>query len=240
MAAAMKLTDYLAGMASAMTAAELEAAIQAPFANPFLGPAWSRISKAIVEAGARICAAHENGRFVPTFGPRRQLAVCGEVFKVGRGGNSTGVRYAWHYAKEWAVAVIVRNGLTQRAAHGVWDWWSEYPHRCLPIIADALAGKMPDPEMGKLIRHDPTPGGRPINYSVERNNADVHDHRANQPCACGGTLFDWGAGHSAGFDFINWHCNACPDVFTEYVTKDRLYEIRHAKPPALSNHNTGG
>lgn len=224
----MKLTDYLDGMRAATTAKELEAAIQAPFKHSFRGRTWSTICKVRIEAGNRICEAHPHGDYVPRFGPGRVLTVRGESYKVGRGQNSTGVRYVWHSAGEWAKDVLKHAGLSTRAAHRIWEGWSDYPHRCLPIVEAALAGKIPDPRLNRLIRHKRTGYGSPIRYTVEQNDADESDRRATRPCKCGGTLFDWGAGHSEGFEFINWHCNACPDVFTEYMTRDRLYALRQS------------
>lgn len=224
----MILREYLDGMRAATTAAELEAAIQAPFKHPFCGRTWTTICKVRIEAGQRICAAHPHGHLVPRLGERRRLTVCGETYRVGYGGNGTGERYVRHAAGEWAKGLLVRAGLSQQAAHAIWDEWSDYPHRCLDTIEAALAGKLPDPELNVLIRHRVN-GGHPIRLTVEQNEADKLDRRASRPCPCGGTLFDWGGGHSAGFEFINWHCNACPDVFTEYMTWERFAELRQPR-----------
>lgn len=222
----MKLTEYLDGMERAATAAELEAAIQVPFKHAYSGPTWTRICRVRIRKGVEICDAHPLGRFIPRSGPRRALSLCGELYRVACGQNGPGVRYAWHSAGEWAMALLRREGFSVRAAHRVWDGgWNDYPHRCLTIVADALAGRIPDPRLNVLRRHR---GVSPINYTVEQNDADEGDRRATRPCKCGGTLFDWGAGWSEGFDFINWHCNACPDVFTEYMTRERLYALRNA------------
>lgn len=233
----MKLSDYLNGMRASTTAEELEAAIQANFKHSFRGRTWSQICKVRETCGDAICRAHPNGRYVPYFGAGRKLTVCEEVYRVGRGGNSTGVRYAWYDAKMWAVDVLKRNGLSQRAAHSIWDNWSSYPHRCLTTVEEALAGGLSDPQLDTLIQHERTDYGKPINYTVERNEADEWDYRASLPCSCGGTLFDWGAGHSDGFDFINWHCNACPDVFTEYLSPGRILEIRNVRRAALKQES---
>lgn len=222
----MKLAEYLDGMRAATTAEELEAAVRADFKHSFRGRTWSQICKVREEVGYRIVAAHPNGRYVPRFGTGRKLEVCERTFKVGRGQNSTGVRYCWHYAGEFVKGVLREEGFSLRAASRIWDNWGDYPHRCLPIVAKALAGEIPDPELGVLIRHKRTSYGKPINYSVEKNDADKWDRRASRPCECGGTLFDWGAGHSEGFDYVNWHCCACPDVFTEYMTHDQLCSLR--------------
>lgn len=223
----MKLTEYLDGMRAAATAEELEAAIQAPFKHSYRGRIWSQICEVRIAEGERICAAHPLGRFVPRYGPRRQLTVCGETYRVGRGGNSTGVRYCWHAAGQWVMEILRREGFSVRAAHRLWDGWSGYPHRALKIVEEALAGKIPDPELNVLRPHGRTSGG-PIRYSVEANEADQHDRRASRPCPCGGTLFDWGGGWSEGFDFINWHCIACPEIYTEYMTREQFYSLRQS------------
>ncbi len=223
----MTLQDYLDGMRNAATADELEAAIRADFKHSYRGRTWAQICRVRVEAGARICASHPLGRYVPSFGPGRSLSCCGETYRVARGGNSTGIRYAWHDAKAWANEVLMRNGFGIRAANRIWDHWSDYPHRCLAIVQAALGGEIPDPELNVLIRHARSDAARPINYSVEQNDRDTFDRRATRPCpSCGGTLFDWGADHSEGFYFVNWHCNVCPDVFTEYMSGTDLAALR--------------
>ena len=228
----MKLAEYLDGINSAETAEALEAAIQAPFKHAFTGPTWSRICKARIARGNVICAASPHARFVPTFDARRKLTVCGETYKVGRGGNSTGVRYAWCSAEHFAVDVLKRNGLSQRAAHAILGEWSTYPHRCLATVEDALAGKMADPVMDTLVlSHQYTP----TQYTVEQNEADDGDRRATEPCpACGKTLFDWGAGFGSGFTFVNWHCNGCGNVYCEHVTPARFAAIRRPRAAGAS------
>lgn len=224
--------ELLAGIDAAQTADELETAIQSRHDHPFIGPKWARISKARIAAGERLCATHPNGRYIPKWGKGRSIEVCGETYRVGRGGNSTGVRYCWHAAKMWAVDVLKRSGLSQRAAYAIWDKAFDYPHRAIGIVTAALAGEYPDPAMNLLIKHKRESWSKPINYSVEKNQADKYDRRATKPCpSCGGTMFDWGSGHDAGFDYINWHCCGCPDVFTEYMTQEELYALRRANRP---------
>lgn len=225
--AQIRLSDYLDGISAATTANELEAAIQVPYEHSYRGRTWSRICKVRIASGQRICAAHPLGFYAPHFGQRRQLSVCKETYRVGRGQNSTGVRYVWHGAGEWAKDVLVRNGFSIRAAHRVWDGgWDTYPHRVLTVVDDALNGRIPDPDLNVLIRHERTDYGRPVKLTVEQNDAEELFRRATRPCECGGALFDWGGGHSEGFEFISWHCNQCPDVFTEYMTRQRFYELR--------------
>lgn len=223
----MRLAEYLDGMRSATTAEELEVALQAPFKHPFHGRVWTQISKVREEVGLAICAGHPNGRFVPTWGPGRKMTLFGETYRVARGGNSTGVRYAWHAAGEWAMGLMRREGLSVRASYRVWENWQQYPHRCLPVIEKALAGEIADPDMNVLVAHKLYGHEQPIRYSAEQNEADQYDRRASMPCpACdSGIIFDWGAGWSEGFDFVTWHCNGCPQSFTEYVTKERFREI---------------
>jgi hypothetical protein len=222
----MKLCDYLKGLESANTADELESAIHAPFKHAYWGATWTRICKARIKRGAEICVSDPLGRFVPRM-EGRELIMCGQSYKVGRGQNGSGLRYAWHSAGTFAKSAMMDNGLTQRAAHRVWDTWTSYPHRCLAIISASQRGDLADPAMNILIAAGD--GGRPINMTVERNNADEMDRRATMVCCCGGSLFDWGCGFADGFTFINWHCNACPQVFTEYVTRDRMAQIRQPR-----------
>jgi hypothetical protein len=220
----VKLSEYLDGLRAAATPEQLEAAIQAPFKHAFRGRTWSQISKVRIEAGKRLVAQHPLGFYVPRLEERRHLRVCGETYKVGRGGNSTGVRYCWHYAGEWTMKVLRERGFSVRAAHSVWDGsWSDYPHRSLATVEKAFSGKIPDPELNVLIRHE---GVSPVRWTVAQNNADQWDRRASRSCECGGTLFDWGGGHSQGFEFISWHCNNCPGVFTEYMTREQFYALR--------------
>jgi hypothetical protein len=229
---AMSLTQYLDGMQSASTAAELEVAIQAasrakpPFKHPYSGPTWSRICTVRKEAGKRICAAHPNGKFVPRLGPRHLLTVCGETYSVGYGQNSTGVRYCWHYAKEWSHGVLAKHGFSKRAAARIWDTAFDYPHRALSVVADALAGKIPDPRFDRLLPHRVEKWSGPVRVN-RRTEAKDREHR---PCKCGdGWLWDWGAGWDGSHSFVNWHCDRCPRVYTEYVSNDRLTEIRQRK-----------
>ncbi|NTJ67581.1 hypothetical protein G6M50_06355 [Agrobacterium rhizogenes] len=232
----MKLAEFLEGIRNASTAEELQAAITADFKHSYRGPTWTKICNARIEAGYRLVDAHEHGRFVPRFGARRKLEVCGEVCSVGRGHNSTGVHYVWHAAGEWAMSVMRKNGLGIRASHQIWNCWKDYPHRCLPIIEKALAGEIHDPVLDVLGKPYITSAG-PINYEQSTNDADRWDKRASRPCPCGGgTLFDWGGGWSEGFDCVNWHCNRCSNVYTEYMSQKRFYAMRqsHRYVAALS------
>lgn len=225
----MKLRDYLDGMKNAQTAEELEAAINCGFKHSFSGPTWSRICNVRIKESQRICDAHPHGFYIPRFGPRRKFTVCGETMGVGVGHNGAGVRYVWHGANSWATAVLTANGISRKAAYKILDWCHEYPHRAIKVVDDALAGKIPDPEMDVLIKGKRYSTSRPINLTVEQNKADTIDRRATRPCECGGTLFDWGGGSSHGFQYINWRCNKCPDTFDEFMTSQRLCEIRNQK-----------
>lgn len=137
----MKLREYLDGMRAAQTADELNAAIIAPYPDPFIGPVSSRIRNVRLEAGRRICDAHPLGHFVPRFGPKRLLQVCGESRHIYKGGNSTGVRYAWHDANEWAKGVLRENGLSDETANQVMNCWSRSPHRALRYLEAAHAAE---------------------------------------------------------------------------------------------------
>lgn len=223
----MTLTQYLKGMQDATTASELEAAIQAPFKHPYSGRIWSTICKARIAKGLEICDTHPHGRLVPRLNGRL-LSVCGETYKTGRAHNSTGQRYVWHSAGEFAKSVMIRNGLSIRAANQIWGHWSAYPHRCLRIVDEALQGNLDDPPMDTLIFS--YMGVGPVNITVEQNDAEAHSRRATENCQCGGTLFDWGCGFGDGFTYINWHCNQCARVFTEYVTAERMAKLRQPWP----------
>ncbi len=226
MSKTIKLSEYLDGMKQASSADELEAAIQAPFKHDFAGPTWSRICKARIEAGRRICDMHPHGLFVPAFGEKRRLTVCGESYRVGRGQNSAGVRYAWTYAQEWAEGILRANGFSRKAAHDIWSDALEYPHRALRTVEKALAGGLPDPSFNELIfDRDSTAGPVKVNRETEVNI------RAHRDCVCGdGWLWDWGVGWTGWCYYLNWHCDRCPKMFGEYVTDQRLGEIRSLKP----------
>lgn len=218
----MNLSTYLNGLRAAKTAAQLDSAILAPYAHSFKGRSWAAICKVRIECGVAICDAHPNGRFVPRL-EGGTLTVCGEHYRVGRGHNSTGIRYVWHAAREFANDVLRRNGLSRRAASRILERWNGYPHRCLAIIEDALDGKLPDPPMNRLVYSRKSD---PIRITVAGNREDQADRRAARRCGCGGTRFDWGSGLSDGFTVVEWRCNKCRRVYVEYVTPERFAEIR--------------
>lgn len=220
----MKLTEYLDGLRAARTASELDDAIRVPFKHLYHGRTWTTICKVRMERARAIIDEHAHRPFVPRI-QGRTVTVCGETYGTGKGMNSTGVRYVWHSAGQFAKDVLRRNGFSQRAASRIWSAASgDYPHRCLAIIDEALAGKLADPPMNKLIFSHM--GHGPIKYTVAANDADDLDRRASRPCGCGGTRFDWGCGDSDGFTFINWHCNKCRRVYIEYVSPERLCDLR--------------
>ena len=227
----MRLMDYLDGMRSASSADELEAAIQAPFPHRYIGPTWSRICNVRIQRGREICDAHPLGRFVPRFtGRGRELALADETYRVGKGYNSTGVRYCWHDAEMFSLDVLSRNGFSKRAASKIWDRWSDYPHRCLSVIQKARSGELPDPPLNRLLFAYNSTG--PVRLTAAQNASDDIDPRASRPCRCGGTRFDWGAGYSGYLNYINWHCNGCRRVYVEYMDTDRLCQLRARKSAA--------
>jgi len=222
------LTPYLDGMRAATTADELEAALQKDdfwTAQPYNGRGRKLIDKIMIEEGRRLRDEHSKGHLIPRVSTRNTLTVDGKTYKVGRGGNSTGVRYCWTYAQFWAIDTMVAAGLSRKAAHMLWENFDRYPHRAIRALDRFLAGGLRDPELNVLIKHQHSGGGSPIRYSIAENDADDRS-RASRPCPCGGTLFDWGCGNSYGFEFVNWHCIVCPDVFTEYMTQTQLYALR--------------
>lgn len=221
----MKLNDYLEGMRLAETAAELEEALLAPYKHlhGYRGRVWSAISRTRIESGLAICNAHPQGWHVPRI-HGSEMTVCNEAIKVGRSGNSTGARYARHFAGEIARSILLRHGHGRRAAYQIMSWWQDYPHRCLPVIEQSLQGLIPDPVMNRLVFDHV--GAGPVRLTVAANNADKFDKRASRPCRCGGMRFDWGCGFNEDYTTIFWHCNKCPRVYVEYVTPERLQEIR--------------
>lgn len=218
------LADYLDSMRNAKTVIELERAIRAPHRHSYCGPTWRRICSARVESGHRICDTHPFGHFVPRLYPRHRLSVCGETYKIGYGQNSTGVRYCWYDAQQWAENVLRSNGFSARAANGIWQWWDEYPHRALRVVEKAKSGKLPDPRFHRLIPHKQYGHERPVCVDRETEVA----HRAHRSCKCGGWLWDWGSGWNGYATLINWHCDTCPRVYTEYVRPERFSEIRRS------------
>ncbi len=142
-----------------------------------------RICKVRIEAGQRICNASSHARFVPRFGRGRQLEVCGETYRVGRGQNSTGVRYVWHYAKEFAVEVLQRTGIGVRASHQIWNTAFDYPHRTLGIL-DEFCGETPR----STIEPVDLPGRSITGTPVKVNRKSEAEHRSHRPCKCGGVL----------------------------------------------------
>ncbi len=219
--------NLLARIASAPDAVALETCIQGAGKHPFHGAKWRAISAARIARGEAICDVHPHGAFVPRIGPRRRLTACGETYSAGFGQNSTGERYVWHGAECWAVDVLMRHGLGRRAAHRIWGLAGSYPHRALPIVEAALRGEIVDPEID-VLQMPPyrSPTGAGVRCTLEGNEADRHDRRASRMCECGGVLFDWGWSCGEGFESISWSCNACDRRYTEYVSKNRLGEIR--------------
>lgn len=219
----MMLSEYIHGLTAASDADELEAAIQVPFKLEYRGPTWKRICSVRIAAGQRIVAAHRHGRFVPQLGSRHLLTVCGDTYRVAYGQNSTGVRYAWHDAMEFAVATLGRNGIGVRASHQVWDTAFDYPHRALSILVDFFAGKVRDPKLGRMNYTGRCSTGRPVRVNRREEAKD----RAHRKCTCGGVLWDWGAGYSCGFSFVNWRCDRCSRTYCQYLDSPGLYAIRN-------------
>lgn len=227
----LKLGQYLAGLRAAVTIEELEDAIQVPYKNrTFHGPTWSRICKVRDTRGREIAHAHPLGQFMPRW-EGRKLVVCDEVYgSIGRSGNAAGHRFAMHSAGSFAQSVLKSKGFSIRAASRIWESWAQYPHRCIRVIQSALKGEIADPPLDTLIYTGESCG--PVNQTVEDNDACTHGKRATMPCKCGGTLFDWGGGFTDTFFFVNWHCNRCPDTYTEYMSDERREQVRQPSFPA--------
>jgi hypothetical protein len=222
----MKLKECLENMRAASTAEDLEKAFQLAIEVFPSMRTRSRICSVLIEAGKRICDNHPNGKFVPRLGKRRALTVCGEKYGVGYGGNSTGERYCWHYTKEWTTKILVSNGFSKRASRSIYNWAFEYPHRALQVVNDALEGKLPDPPFNRLILDHIADGPVRVNRKKERKIS------AHRKCKCGGWRWDWGCGWNGYANIINWRCDRCNRVYIEYVTNERLTEIRQLKKKA--------
>lgn len=227
----LTLSQYLDGLSSAATVEELEAALHVPYKNQtYQGPTWSRICKVRDTRGREIAHAHSLGQFMPRW-EGRKLVVCGEVYgSIGRSGNATGHRYAMHSAGAFAQSVLRSKGFSTRASCRIWESWAQYPHRCITVIQAALNGKLADPVLDTLIYCGKSCG--PVDQTVEANDACTYGKRATLACKCGGTLFDWGGGCSDTFFFVNWHCNTCPDTYTEYMSDERRIQVRQPRFPA--------
>lgn len=105
---------------------------------------------AVIPRGLALADEHPLGHLLPRFNTRnRHLSIGDQWFRVGRGGNTTGVRYAWTYATEWARGALISNGLSDKTAKGVLDWWSKYPHRALQVL---IAAQDPAPQDGETGR----------------------------------------------------------------------------------------
>jgi len=229
--------DHIRALASAPDAASLEEAFQAAFeviprvrhhgGRLVHNGTYRRLEDALRSRGEALCDSHPHGHLVPRFRKPRTLTVCGESRKIGRAGNGAGHSYVWADAEAWTINLLRAAGLSRRAAHTVWSWWAQYPHRALQAVDDALAGCLPDPELNVLIPHPPLESRTPIRLTVAENNACAHDRRATRTCSCGkGTLFDWGGGYRHGLAFVEWRCNGCPSAFTEYMTHDQFTAMR--------------
>ncbi len=221
----MKLSEYLGGMRQAETAVALEAAIQAPHQHCCIGRTWRRICNVRIAAGTRICEAHPNGQFVPRLGPRRRLALCGQTHRVAVGGNSTGARCTWSCAEDWTRDILLARGFSKRAAHAIWSWAFDYPHRALQCVEDAFAGELPDPPLNELTFQRTTLDGTPV--TIDRD--EEAPCRAHRPCPCDGEgwLWDWGAGWTGYAYYVTWYCDRCPRVFGEYRA-----DLAHRRTPA--------
>ena len=218
--AVLKLSEYVEGLRSAATIEELETAIQSP--HSFQHRGWGVALKAIREHGEAFCASHPNSRFVPRQNGKN-LEICGETHPLGSG------KYGYGRSGQLVKGILRSNGLSQTAAYRIWEWsTTAYLHRCIPIIADALDGKLSDPPMNCLIFAGMSCCG-PVNI-----DADDISHRATRPCGCGGALFDWGSGYSDGFNFVSWRCNKCPRTYSEWVTDERFRDIRRPKSVMMS------
>lgn len=131
----MKLSEHLQTIRSAEDSEALEEAFRATF--EFRSPRTKeRLRRAVFERGLELCSYAEHGSLVPRWeSRRRRLHVAGENYRVVHGGNSTGIRYAWHDATEWARGVLRHRGIDEETINAILDWWRDYPHRALQALS---------------------------------------------------------------------------------------------------------
>ncbi len=133
----MKLSEHLERIARADTPKRLDVALWN--ATEEYPRSREKIRWAVSERGAELCRAHPGAEFVPVVGKRRRLSLCGQTYRVGYGGNSTGERYCWHYAREWVAGKLRAAGMTARERQQIDDWcFSLYPHRVLSAVDSFL------------------------------------------------------------------------------------------------------
>lgn len=91
--------------------------------------------EATCERGRELLRLRPLGRLVPRFDHRRRRLTIGRSsYRVARGYNGAGVRWAWGWAQDWARAVLKRRGVPAKVADDVWEWWFKYPHRALRAL----------------------------------------------------------------------------------------------------------
>lgn len=83
--------------------------------------------------GRQLAETVEVGRFLPRFEARRRITIDGETRSVGYGGNSTGERYVWTYAEEWAAEVLADRGIPPEVIRETLQCWG-WPHRALRAL----------------------------------------------------------------------------------------------------------
>ena len=126
----MNLTEHLQLIQSSPSARELEKRFQETL-RLYRWRTQGRIIRAVQRRGAELVAASPAGFYVPQLGRRRRMWLCGEEYSVGYGQNSTGERYSWEYAKQWALSTMRKHKVPPATAKHIMDWWGHYPHRAL-------------------------------------------------------------------------------------------------------------
>lgn len=129
------LASHLAGINASSTAKELEARFRATFDLWKAQRTRERIREAVRVRGDQLCELRDRRALVPRYATRaRRITVCGETYRVAKGGNSTGVRYAWHDANEWVKATLRKHGASESLTREIMEWWNNYPHRALRAL----------------------------------------------------------------------------------------------------------
>lgn len=142
----MKLKDHLGKIQASESPADLEALFQAAWRDFPHGRSSDRIHAAMRDRGTRLCAEHPRGTLIPRFDTKtRRLHICGQQMAVMKGHNSSGVRYAWSAAEEFALRALGEAGVSHGLSKTIWNTWSDYPHRALRALdADTTAGGFPE------------------------------------------------------------------------------------------------
>jgi hypothetical protein len=128
------LREVLHSLRAARTVEQLESRFELTW-DCFRRRTQKRIRRVVRERGIALCEMQDKRHIVPRWDSRRRrLIVCGKTYRVEHGGNSTGIRYAWHHAYEWMKKTLHEHGCSEPLTQEILDWWRDYPHRSLRAL----------------------------------------------------------------------------------------------------------